>query len=383
VSSNLLVYSQIQEENERLKEKILEVKSGGGGGGTTWNPSSWAALPMLNQSTLTGDLVVGHTSGYAGCGAVCTWTVPAGATKAQFQIWGAGANGTGAECCGFGLPGANGAYATIVIDVTAGDQYTLCAGCALCCCIHYGGITGYSKFKCIAANALGDPTIANACPSYVTGPGLTNFCAEGGMQWETCRWREAVAMQINNVDDPATVGTNYVCGCYLNYKQGGLPSLDSCYGVLFGGSSNNRGPWICNAQNSITAPMGGPICIPFVKECCSSYYGTTTGITGYYPAMQFTVGSYSQATAWKMQGRFCFAPVHAEKENCGEWEYYAFHHFGNLGSGLSCQTTPGCVNFCAKPGMHGRGGSHGGMVMSASCSGGDRGYGGGVRVSWC
>ena len=384
MSSNLLVYSQIQEENERLKEKILEVKASAAGGGTTWNPSTWTALPMLNQTTLAGALVVGHNNNYAGCGATCTWTVPAGTSKAQFQIWGAGANGTGAECCGFGLPGANGAYASIIIDVTPGDEYSLVAGCALCCCIHYGAISGWNKFSCIAVNAISDPDAIRACASYVTGNGLTNFCAEGGMQWETCRWREAAAMQLHNVDDPALVGTNYNCGCYINYGKNGIAGADSCYGLLFGGSSSTRGPWICNTQTPATSvPMGGPICIPFVKECCSSYYGTTTGITGYYPAMQFNTGGYSGGTGYKMLGRFCFAPVHSEVANCGEWDWYSFHHFGNIGTGSACLATLGCVNYDARPGMHGRGGSHGGMVCGGTCSGGDRGYSGAVRVSWC
>ena len=48
------------------------------------------------------------------------------------------------------------------MPVTAGSQYTLCAGCAYCCYTERGQMT------------------QDGNSSYVQGPGLTNFCAEGG-----------------------------------------------------------------------------------------------------------------------------------------------------------------------------------------------------------
>lgn len=381
MSSNLLLYSQIQEDNENLKAQIVAAKAGGGGG-TTWNPSSWTSLPMLKQSTITGELVVGHTSGIAGCGATCTWTVPAGATKAQFQVWGAGANGTSGECCGIGFAGGNGAYATIIIDVNVGDSYALTAGCSLCCCIHYGAISGFNSFSCIAA-AGGDATALNACPSFVTGNGLTNFCAEGARQWDICRWFEAATMQIHNVDDPATISAIHNCSCFFNYKSGSQSGQNTCYGVyIAGGAADTRAPWFCNQQAQASVPMGGPLCIPFVKECCSNYYGTTSGITGYYPASQWHMNSFSQGQEWKIHGRWCYSPTHAERENCGEWNYYHWTHFGSMGSGQTCNMKPGCVSYHSKTGIHGRGGDHG-MACGGGCGGGNRGYGGAVRVSWC
>ena len=47
-------------------------------------------LPMCITSGGT-VLNVCDTSGYYRCGVCCLWTVPAGVTRAQFQLWGAGA----------------------------------------------------------------------------------------------------------------------------------------------------------------------------------------------------------------------------------------------------------------------------------------------------
>lgn len=127
------------------------------------NPACFiCAFPHL--TTCTNSLCVYDQSGYYRCGASCTWTVPAGATKAKFEVWGAGAFGGAGRCCGgSGGFGASGAYATVIIPVTPGCQYLMCSGCSACCNVYCTqGYTGQGG------------------PSYVTGYGLTNFCAESG-----------------------------------------------------------------------------------------------------------------------------------------------------------------------------------------------------------
>ena len=114
------------------------------------------------QTSWTGGIKVCDTSQYHRCGCCCQWTVPGGITCARFQIWGAG-GGSGTSCCCGGAPnGGSGAYASVIMPVTSGEQYTLCAGCAYCCYTTRSQMT-------VSGN-----------PSYVQGPGLTNFCAEGG-----------------------------------------------------------------------------------------------------------------------------------------------------------------------------------------------------------
>lgn len=123
--------------------------------------ASWPTLiPKLNTANA---LCVYDTSPLFRSGACCLWTVPAGATKVRFELWGAGSGSGAPICCGHYPWGPSGAYASVIIDATVGCQYTLCAGCAHCC-----------NLCCGAANDV------SGCKSFVTGHRLTNFCAEGG-----------------------------------------------------------------------------------------------------------------------------------------------------------------------------------------------------------
>ena len=94
--------------------------------------------------------------------ATCTWVVPAGATCAKFQIWGAGYGTNGACCCGGNPWGSNGAYREAEMKVTPGDSYTVCAGCS---CQRY----------CCSNNLPGE-----GCMSGVTGNGICCLKADGG-----------------------------------------------------------------------------------------------------------------------------------------------------------------------------------------------------------
>ena len=135
-------------------------------------------LANPNQTSLWDCIPAGSgwTAGFKVCGsdggtnqnmsqgADCTWTVPAGVTCARFQLWGAGSSSGAAGCCGGAPFGGSGAYASVIMPVTAGWAYTLCAGCAFCC---YGSWNTQSN--------------SNGCASFITGCNLTNFCAMGGI----------------------------------------------------------------------------------------------------------------------------------------------------------------------------------------------------------
>ena len=112
----------------------------------------------------TNRVKVCGTDWKCGEGATCTWTVPAGATRAKFQVWGAGigTNGGGC-CCGGNQYGATGAYAELVIDVTPGDDYITCAGCSC----------NLGSSVC-SSNPPGQ-----GCASFVTGPGICCLNASG------------------------------------------------------------------------------------------------------------------------------------------------------------------------------------------------------------
>jgi hypothetical protein len=146
--------------------------------------SLWSCIP-------TGS---GWTSGFTVCGADgvsgqyfsqgrdCVWTVPDGVTCARFQVWGAGSgSGSGGMCCSISPFGGTGAFLSVIIPVTSGTSYTIHSGCAIRVC-------SYCTFSCQRPD--GDK-------SFVQGPGLCNFCAEGGIgelgKWMTCNGRSATS----------------------------------------------------------------------------------------------------------------------------------------------------------------------------------------------
>ena len=184
MAADVLTYNALQEINQELKAESVGLTSaitaaagGGGGGGASADPDVLSSLKYAGSPNFglqcmiprnpesgswTGGVKVCDTSQYHRCGCCCNWTVPGGTTCARFQIWGSG-GGSGTSCCCGGAPnGGSGAYASVIMPVTAGSQYTLCAGCAYCCYTERGQMT------------------QDGNSSYVQGPGLTNFCAEGG-----------------------------------------------------------------------------------------------------------------------------------------------------------------------------------------------------------
>lgn len=103
-----------------------------------------------------------NTNWKLGAGQTCTWTVPAGATVAKFQVWGAGGGSNPGCCCGGSPGGPTGAYAEATLNVTPGEAYVMCAGCS---CNRY----------CCSSTAPG-----YGCMSGVTGPGICCLKADGG-----------------------------------------------------------------------------------------------------------------------------------------------------------------------------------------------------------
>lgn len=116
------------------------------------------AIPSPNQlmTGAAGVVTVGETSTYTSeSGCCCLWTVPAGVTQAQFQIWGAGGNGNACSwgaCCAFAQSGGNGEYTYVVMNVQPGQQYTLCAGGGIATsrnnCYSYCPYDGCNSFVC-------------------------------------------------------------------------------------------------------------------------------------------------------------------------------------------------------------------------------------------
>lgn len=150
---------------------------------------SWKKFLTPEVKTFAQGFKVCDTSGYFRCGASCTWTVPAGVTKAQFQLWGPGGGTSGQCCCGGSPYGPSGAYMVASLDVTPGASYTLCAGCAYCC--------------------WANQTTPGLCQgdTYVTGPNLS-ICAQGAVSCYSV-WHSSLGNSTNsgNSQIPSQDGT--------------------------------------------------------------------------------------------------------------------------------------------------------------------------------
>jgi hypothetical protein len=154
-------------------------------GGFSLPVDAWKCHVSPNIETRTNGLKVCNTDGsYWRCDSSCTWTVPAGVTSVQFQVWGPG-SGTSGQCCCGGAPfGPSGAYMLAKMNVVAGEVYTLCAGCSYCC---YADQT--------------TPGLSHT-PSYITGPGIS-ICALPGRSCGMC-WSKDVGSTTtaNNTQYP-------------------------------------------------------------------------------------------------------------------------------------------------------------------------------------
>jgi len=197
----------------------------------------WCLIPQMCDNTTSNSLCIrDFTSGCFRCGNTASWTVPAGVTCAQFQLWGPG-GGTSSVCCCGGSPfGATGAYASVIMPVTPGSVYTLTAGCAYCC---YATQTTHGIVGTV---------------SSVTGPGLTNFCAMPGNSDITI-WKCSLL----------ACGT----GGYQNNSSCQMPSNDAC------------GPESCSGWNYCWDSAADNGFVSFAFSCYTKFYGTATGGTVY------------------------------------------------------------------------------------------------------
>lgn len=277
--SDILLYNAIAASSQALKEAIGEPK--GGRQAILSNPDCFtlwpSAVPTLPAET--GSLCVyDNATGYFRCGNCCLWTVPAGATKVRFQLWGAGAGSGAGLCCGGAPQGANGAYATVIMDAVPGCQYTLCAGCA----------HSFQHYCTQCCDVSG-------CQSFVTGYGLTNFCADGGCSSivrqmtmlqgsECCRYQGKGMTTSGACICAGTIGTYF---CYSNScascapitrvadtdKKGyGTALTGTVYHIpsMYHADCFNTDFYGCYCTTPLITPAGGLSCV-----CCFGYSSGT------------------------------------------------------------------------------------------------------------
>jgi len=259
---DVLTYNALAEINQGLRDKItaldasiteLEGAGSGGGGGQSANaklvefsgprnPNLWCLIPKQPETgSFNNGFKVCDQSGYFRCGCNCSWTVPGGVTCARFQIWGSGTSSGTSCCCGYGIPGSSGAYASVIIPVTAGSTYTICSGCAYCCHPCWGGPSDGS-------------------PSYVQGSGLSNFCAMGGRGNICCSIK-----QHNN-----TGGTGKGLCIYDNryFYMGHCAQYNANDMCLMDSIPQNAYAWPRSDQNRYHWPM--------IPDTDTKFYGSAT-----------------------------------------------------------------------------------------------------------
>ena len=149
----------------------------------------------------------------------CNWTVPAGVCRVTFEIWGGGGGGgtkgTSCNCCDRGGSGSGGGYSKKTVNTVPGTTYSIVAGKA-------GTDGSYGSVVQRCCNGITGGT------SYITGSGLTNFCAEGG---------------LGGLSDFNTVCYS-ICGCNFNSRTpgngfGGDTVAQGSYGIVgIGGGQN-------------------------------------------------------------------------------------------------------------------------------------------------
>ena len=275
----------------------------------------------------------------AGEGGSCTWTVPAGATRLKFQVWGAGKGSNPGCCCGGDAGAHTGAYSELTMDAVPGEAYTICAGCSC------------STYLCSNSNP------GNGCQSGVTGPGICCLMADGGH-------------------------------CY-NANCGSMNAMRCCFGTSACQRNQNpycttSGPcWCGNGEYCFDNSCSTCGVVPVYPSCCdnTSCWCTCAEDTRNAPANPEHYGHHG------IHGGMCL-----------DTNNYGYHirppvidaDTGKMypdTSGCYCQnfTSGSCCGGCNgkdwdfHPG-HGGAGTH--IMAGANSHKGDTGRGGMVQISW-
>ena len=149
------------------------------------------------------------------------WTIPTGATDVLFEIWGGGGGGAASCCCSHGPGGGAGAYAWKQLkgaDVVPGCQYQLCVATSTCRTASKSGRRG--------------------CKTYITGNGLTNFCAEGGFGGcNYCNLQGCTWLTPRRNEGSCTAGC---CAIYYGADGGAIGLPGAYYAICYGNRCHNK-----------------------------------------------------------------------------------------------------------------------------------------------
>lgn len=321
--ADILLYNAVAKNSRNLRVALGEPASVQA---LLDNPNCLPLVPTLIPTLTTSNTlcVYDSTTAFFRCGGCCLWTVPAGATKVRFELWGAG-SGTGpGNCCGHTPWGANGAYGSVIITAVPGCQYTLCAGCAHAALV-------YCTQNCDVSG----------CQSFVTGYGLTNYCADGG---------------CHSIGRNMQMLHGQTC---CRYQAKGFTSAGGC---LCGSYAN----WICNGNGCASCGI-----IPRVYDTDKKVYGTSTTGTVFGIASMYSSDCYDT----NFYGCHCSTPTMLPTGTLST------PCCGGYTSGTCCGAPRmACTGVLCNPGQ---GGSFLHVMGGNTENYGDWGRTGMVKVSWC
>ena len=336
---------------------------------STWSTS----IPKIDDTGLASDCPDG-TSGvfcvwdpvYNRCCANCSWTVPAGVTKAGFQLWGGGGGSASGCCCGGHPGGSTGEFVSVIMDVTAGETYLLCTGCTNCCFGYHGGI---------------QQTGACAC---VSGPGITCLIANYGCG-TLCSW----SCSVGNGTDAYTFGYDPENLKYLDYSKGWMKVNTGLCRWQSPLHDNPAGSCFCNSGYDYCFTNSCATCgiIPYViSHCTPSVTLLDSGrnpTCGYIPkrwnAMCYDTNHHGFV---QYAPTVCFGPTGATTQKAPGSDCCFTFTSGNCCASVcsTAQAGMATAKFACMPG-HGSVFSHAMGGGNGLC--GDYGRGAAIRVTYC
>ena len=312
-------------------------------------------LPTNDGGNGAGPVGADSTYDCFNCGCNCNWTVPAGVTKAVFEMWGPGSH-TNTECCCSITPfGGSGAYTIFKMDVVPGEVYCICAGCAICCCAQQVQLTKTCATFITSSNSTARLCVCtNGSQTNCIGEWSRSFNAPG---YGSSRMNPPT---VNGRTNPSWCGASGWAMCKMS--SGG-----SC-----GGTDPHRVPYVF--QDPI---QGG-----WKFECKPDDRNITCyGLNGLWPEMQLGNGNYYHMDTWsrapfvfRFEETACiqtYGPNDVSYNLVGGPHPYQFMAFCEARSEAGFMRIPG------------QGGMGGQTTSSCNACGGDRGRSGRVCVYYC
>ncbi len=182
------------------------------------------------------------------------WTVPTGTQIITFEILsGGGPGGSAGHDFDIGHGGAGGNYNEKTICEASGQfssgsgtesAYTLCAG-------------GTSQCSCCTTC---NRACRHGCVSYVNGPGLSNFCSQGGHGGSTS-WDVQSSCYNCHIGGLQCDRGNYNAGWVSHNCNEATYGGDMCFRGINGGM--HKGYSCCNEIQNGTGSPSGPFTAPW------------------------------------------------------------------------------------------------------------------------